>query len=224
MAKPPANADPMLFIIGKGLYTNDNPWRTIGDSETVRIEPAPMPVASIVTHNIVFVAFFYGFHLLFKYSAQHMGPIGKDIGPMMLYVAPFGIGLLTCTLYTLFTIHIYRTAQVQGNWLIYDKRTGQVELPRDGVSFHREEIVHLQYITTKRLDWGGVVNNDKLSELNLITLRDGQRQRWHLLRSIITHKAFDDVLRPLVEHTTLPVMRVTDQWLGWEVTQRPWTA
>jgi hypothetical protein len=50
--------------------------------------------------------------------------------------------------------------------LIYDTKTGGIELPRQREVFNRDEIVHLQCISTKRLDWGGVVNNQRLSELN----------------------------------------------------------
>jgi hypothetical protein len=106
--------------------------------------------------------------------------------------------------------------------MIYEKSTGRVTLPREGVSFERHEIVHVQYVTTKRLDWGGVINNDRLSELNLITCRDGERKRWPLLRSIFNIKAFDRLLKPLLEHTDLPVMRVEDQWLGWKITEKPY--
>jgi hypothetical protein len=32
-------------------------------------------------------------------------------------------------------------------------------------------------------------------------------------------KAFDRILKPLVENTDLPVVRVQDEWLGWRVTE-----
>lgn len=43
-----------------------------------------------------------------------------------------------------------------------------------------------------------------------------------LLRSLAGAGAFRHFLRPLMEHADLPVMRVTDQWLGWQVTQKPY--
>jgi hypothetical protein len=90
------------------------------------------------------------------------------------------------------------------------------------VAFDPHEIVHLQYITTKRLDWGRVANNVRLSELNLVTCRDGLPKRWPLLRSIYNVKAFDRLLKPLMENTNLPVVRVKDEWLGWRVSEAPY--
>jgi hypothetical protein len=50
----------------------------------------------------------------------------------------------------------------------------------------------------------------------------GVRKRWPLLRSIFNVKAFDRMLKPLIEHTDLPVVRVEDEWLGWNVSERPY--
>src|SRR5690606_14096580 len=109
-----------------------------------------------------------------------------------------------------------------GPWLVYDKTTGRVTLPREAVSFEREQVIHLQYVTTKKLDWPGVANNDRLSELNLITCRHEQRKRWPLLRSKSTFGAFDSLLQSLIKHTNIPVMRVQDEWLGWQITEKPY--
>jgi hypothetical protein len=129
---------------------------------------------------------------------------------------------MVCVLYTAIVYYTFRNAWRLGPWLIYDKATGCVELPREKVRFTPHEIVHLQYITTKRLDWGGVVNNSRLSELNLVTYREGQRKRWPLLRSMFTSKAFDYILQPLVQATDLPVVRVQDQQFGWKITETPY--
>ena len=93
---------------------------------------------------------------------------------------------------------------------------------REQLAFNRDEIVHLQYITTKRLNWGGTANNERLSELNLITCHNGERRRWPLLRSNNSTRAFDRLLEPLLRETDLPVVRVLDEWLGWRVTETPY--
>lgn len=216
MAKPPATADPERFIIGRGAHDNFQLARPYSDDRVFRIDPTPMPVWSLIIHNLLFAAFFYGFHWVLKHLAH------EYVGVFGLYVAPIGIGLLTCGLFTTVVYYSFNKARRLGPWLVYDKATRRVELPQEGVRFDRQDIVHLQYITTKRLDWGGVVNNDRLSELNLITCRDGERKRWPLLRSIFTVKAFDRVLRPLMQETDLPVVRVQDEWLGWNVTETPY--
>lgn len=216
MAKPPPDTDPEKFITGKGLYDNLHTARLVVEDEVVRIDPVPLPVRSLVIHNVVFVGLFVGFHLLAKHLAA------SDVSPWLLYGAPIGIGCLTCAGFTTAVVLLFRHAQRMGPWLIYDRKTGRVTLPREGVSFGPDEIVHLQYVTTKRLNWKGVINNDRLSELNLVTCRGGERKRWPLLRSISNVRAFDWLLRPLTEHTALPVMRVVDEWLGWKVTETPY--
>ena len=217
MAKPPADADPEKFIIGRGVYSNLQLARPYYDDRVFRLDPTPMPVRSIFIYNLLFMGAAYAFHGALKQLTH------GDVGPWAVYGAPLGIGLLTCGFFTLVVYRSFANARRLGPWLIYDKATGRVELPREGkASFDRREIVCLQYITTKRLDSGGVLNNKRLSELNLITNRDGLRKRWPLLRSIFNVKAFDRLLKPLLENTDLPVVRVKDEWLGWRVTERPY--
>jgi hypothetical protein len=216
MAKPPADADPELFIVGRGGYDNFRTARPYHDSRVFRIDPTPMPVWSIVAYDALFAAASFGFHWLLKHATHGASP------PWAVYGAPLGIGVLTCVGFTAIAYYSFAKARRLGPWLIYDKATGRVELPREGVSFDREQIVHVQYITTKLLDWGGVMNNERRSELNLVTCRDARRQRWPVLRSCFTVKAFDHILRPLLENTDLSVVRVEDQWWGWQVTQKPY--
>ncbi len=217
MAKPPADADPEKFVLGRGHYSNFETACPYHDDRVFRIDPTPVPVWSTIIYNLIFIGAFYGLHLLLKHL------MGGEADARMVYGAPIGVGLTTCGLFTLVVYRSFANARRLGPWLIYDKATRRVELPREGgLTFDRHEIVHLQYITTKRLDWGGVLNNERLSELNLITNRDGVRRRWPLLRSIFTVKAFDRVLKPLAENTDLPVVRVQDEWLGWRVTETPY--
>ncbi len=216
MAKPPSDADPEKFILGRGVYSNLQIARPYHDAHVFRIDPAPMPVWTILIYNLLFIAFFYGWHLAIAHLTH-----GNE-APWAVYGVPIGIGLLTCGLFTTIVCRSFANAQRLGPWLVYDKASGQVALPREGMTFDRQEIVHLQYITTKRLDWGGVVNNERLSELNLITTRDGTQKRWPLLRSNLNRKAFDRLLKPLLEHTDLPVVRVQDEWLGWRITETPY--
>lgn len=213
MAKPPVDADPEKFIMGRGVYDNLRTATPYQDDGVFRIDPCPMPVWSMVVFNFAFATFFYAFHWVVK---QGQG------GPWAVYVVPIGICVATCVVFTLVTYSSFYRARHLGPWLIYDKSSGRVTLPRVNVRFDRDEIVCVQYITTKRLDWDREVNNDRLSELNLITHRGGERKRWPLLRSIANVKAFDWLLTPLLENTDLPVVRVEDEWVGWQVTEKPY--
>jgi len=58
MAKPPPGVDPEKFIFGEGACSNQTTYCAIDDEATFRIEPSPMPVASIIALNLIFVAFF----------------------------------------------------------------------------------------------------------------------------------------------------------------------
>jgi len=223
MAKPPPDADPEKFVIcsighhsGRdpgGAVTNMRVSRPYHDDHVFRIDPVPTPVRSVIIMNLIFLAVFYGFHWVFKHV---------DAGPWAVYGMPIGFGLLFCGALTAAICWTAANAQRLGPWLIYDKATGRVELPRQGVTFDRQEIVHLQYVTTKRLDWGGIANNEALSQLNLITRRGGVRERWPVIGSTLDVNAFDHVLKPLVKSLDLPVMRVQDELWGWGVTETPY--
>jgi hypothetical protein len=217
MAKPPVDADPEKFIIGRGVYDNLQTATPVFENGVFRLAPTPMPLWTMVIYNIAFAAFCFGFHWMLKYHTH------GEAGPWAVYGAPIGIGLFTCMFFTAVVYIAFAKANRLGPWLIYDTKAGRIELPREREVFERKEIVHLQYITTKRLDWGGVVSNQRLSELNLITCRQGVRKRWPLLRSIFNVRAFDRMLKPLIEHTDLPVVRVEDEWLGWNVSERPYS-
>jgi len=225
MAKPPPDADPEKFVIGPagrypgrspGGYTNLRISRPYNDDCVFRIDPIATPVWSVIIVNLIFIAVCYGFHWALK-NLTH-----GQAGPWASYGMPIGIGLVVCGGVTAAIYCTVAKAQRLGPWLVYDKATGRVELPREGMRFDRREVVHLQYVTTKRLDWGGVANNERLSELNLVTVRDGVRKRWPLLRSTLTLKGFDHILKPLVENTDLPVTQVQDELWGWRVTEAPY--
>jgi hypothetical protein len=216
MAKPPVDTDPERFIIGRGVYSNLQVARPYYDERVFRIEPAPMPVQSIALCNLFFAVIFAGF----GWAIHHL--THGQAGAWLSYGASLSIGLLTCLVFTALAYSSFDEPRRLGPWLVYDKATGEVNLPREGVRFRRHEIVHLQYITTKRLQFARVTNNSRLSELNLITCRDGVRQRWPLLRSVFTDKAFDRILHPLTRETDLPVVRVQDEWLGWNTTETPY--
>ncbi len=216
MGRPPADADPEKFIFGRGGYSNLRIARPYYDEQVFRIDPEPMPWLWIGIYNLFFASFFLAIHLLLKY-VPHNGE-----GPWVVYGVPIGFGLLTGVVFTALVYHEFARANRLGPWLIYNRQTGSVALPREGMEFQRQEIVHLQYITTKRLSLNAALNNDRLSELNLVTCRDGERKRWPLLRSIFNVWAFDRLLKPLLEQTNLPVVRVTDEWLGWKITEKPY--
>ena len=214
MGKPPVDINLEHFIFGNGLYTNTRMSRAVFDESQFRIEPAPTGWGYIIAANAAFVTFFVGFVML----VGHLEPENLVVAAMLC----LGVGLMTCTIFTVLVLWDYQREQRQGTWLIYDKVTRSVRLPRLGETFAFGEIVHLQYISTKDLSEGTLTNNPANSEINLVTLRDGKRERWPLLRSWGSHGAFGHVLKPLVRETDIPVVRITDSLLSWDVSIRPY--
>jgi hypothetical protein len=217
MGKPPDDVNPEHFIIGRGSYSNLRLAVPYADEREFRIDPAPMPRKAIIFMNLVFIVFYSGFHWVAKNWP------GEQAHFLIVYVLPFVMCLLTCVGVTWITLWFHTRAQKRGPWLVYDKATRRVTLPREQVEFDFQDVVHLQYITTKRLDLGRVTNNDSCSELNIVTSRNGERERWHLLNSWANVLAFEYLVRPLVEQTDIPVVRIKDQMFGWDVTVEPFT-
>lgn len=211
MAKPPHDTNPEKFIIGRGWYANLRTAVPVDDDQEFRIDVAPMPITTIAILNAVFIMFFGGFY----WACSTYGNASK----LLIALATIGIGATTCVSFTAVTYCSFNNARRRGPWLIVNKLTKKIALPREGVQFDVTEVVHLQYITTKRLDWGGVLNNDQLSELNLITCTDGETKRWPILRSISSVMAFEYIIAPLLDCTDMPVVRIVDELLGWKITE-----
>lgn len=184
-------------VVGEGTYSNLRVAEVFEDDEVVAITPVKMPKAMLVGTNLVFLLFGAGFYL----AIHLMAPDQR----MLALLAVAGIMVLTCGLFTAFTVYSVRKANRLGPWLIYEKATGRVILPRQDKQFGVEQIVCLQLITSKYFNFrdseGGV------SELNLITDIDGEQKRWVLLRDNATTKPLQYIADPLMALTDMPVMR-----------------
>jgi hypothetical protein len=210
MARPPGDLNREQFIAGKGLYTTLRLAIARGDRRLFRIEPAPIPVKSVVAWNLLIAAFAVILHWLLR---THAAP---GVGLTGAHFAPALVGITACAGYTSFTVWAFVREGRRGPWLIYDRRTRRVTLPRQGVEFDRSEILHLRYVTTKNPDRARAGDCWRRSELHVVTCRDGRRERWHLLNSLSTG-ALEHLLRPLVKETDIPVERIEDSWFGWKL-------
>jgi hypothetical protein len=213
MAKPPADVDPEKFVIGKGLYTSHGFFRLVGDDVTFRIEPAEPSFAGVVFFDLFILAAAFA---LFRLVGRPDNPY-LDTG--WVRYSPLAVGVLVVTVATMVPWLLLRAERRRGTLLVYDKRSGGVDLPREGRSFTREEVVEFQHVTTKLLRWGGAVNNERRTELNLVTDRGGVRRRWSLIRS--TSPLGTEFIQTVLAHTHLPIMRVTDSAWGWQITEKP---
>ena len=115
--------------------------------------------------------------------------------------------------------------QARGPWLRFDKGTQQVELPRQRLAFDLKEIVYLQYVSTAVFELPRSVfqaSTQGVSEINLVTVRGGKLPRWNLVNSCYPSGAFEKVLDPMIEHTPIPVVRITETAGPWKVWIRPY--
>jgi hypothetical protein len=213
MAKPPPDVDPEKFVIGKGLYSSESAFRLVGDQTTFRIEPAPPSIAGIAVFDLVILAAAVA---LFRLIDE---PGNSFLDEPWIRYSPLVVGLLTCIVATIVPWSIWRSEGRRGTLFVYDKRDGAVRLPREGEAFARGEIVHLQHVTTKDLRWGGVCNNERRTELNLVTSRGAIRRRWAVVRS--TSPLGAPFIQAILAHTDLPIVRITDSDWGWETTEKP---
>jgi hypothetical protein len=226
MVKRPADFDPENFVDGKCWHLLGRPAVAYADEAQFRIDPAPIPpfpVFKLVAMNFVFVLFFAGFAW---FSATHHDP---GVSEFAIFAATTAIGLMTCAGsigFLMFGRLLGAREQAQGPWLRYDKGTRQVELPRQRLTFELKEIVYLQYVSTPVLQQARSAVSDSsknaISELNLVTVRGGKRDRWNLVNSSSPSGAFEEVLDPLVEHTPIAVIRITETAGPWKVWIRPY--
>jgi hypothetical protein len=223
MVKRPPDLDLENFVLGKGWYTGRRAAVPYADERQFRIDAAPIPPirwSMMIGLNTFYVLFFAGF---IWFSRTHRDP---DVSMSTVNALISGICLLTCGVTVgllMFERWLGVWDKAKGPWLVYEKCTRRVSLPRLPLDFEFTEVVHLQYVST------GLLQNPRsaisparaVSELNLVTIRDGKRERWNLLNSSYPFGAFEYLLHPLVEQTDIPVVRITETGGNWKVWIRP---
>lgn len=206
------NAEHMLIDAGSYHTLRTSAVRENG--EQLCIVPKSLPVLPLILNNLLVAVIFAGF-LWAGIEYGEMRPYGS------LMVAVVLLGVLTCGLLTLFFIYAYRKENQSGPWLVIEKATGRVTLPRDGLAFDREQIVHLQYVTgytTEEYVRGEIVTTQQ-SELNLLTCIDGHRKRWPIMRTLGTG-GLGKIAKRILKSTDVPLVRCKQHMLhrGVEVT------
>jgi hypothetical protein len=104
--------------------------------------------------------------------------------------------------------HLLRLRYLRGRGplLEFDKRARRVRIDGGRHEFAAGEVVCVQSLT----NWSGTHNRSLHSELNLITVAGGRRERHHLIATMDSRRtSFDFVVRPLRAATGLRVLRVS---------------
>src|ERR1700722_1343795 len=173
MVQRPPDSHPENFILGKGSYTGRRAATPHADESQFRFDPAPIPPirwSLMIGLNTLYVLFFAGFIWILR---THRDP---DVNLSAANVLISAICLMTCG-GTVGLLMFERWLAVrdkrQGPWLVYEKSTRRVSLPRLHLNFDRTEVDHLQYVSTDSLQnpRSAVSPPRPVSELNLVTLR-----------------------------------------------------
>lgn len=219
MSKPSIRADSINAIVEPSDYDRLES-RPYSDDYVFRIDPPPLAWPTIIGMNLLIVAFCYGFHWVAKHYIAEPGIV-------FLYIGPIGIGVWTCLIIT--AVFCFSSSGVP--WLVYDKATGSVKLPRKKLNFDRKEVVRIEYIATRHyyspIDRESYSVPRKSWRLYLVTCRNGVEKHWSLMHNyLFVNKPLDRILMSLVHETDLPVVQVhnyQDQQLRETLTQSPYT-
>jgi hypothetical protein len=223
MVKRPPDLDPENFVLGQGWYAQRRSAVPYADDSQFRFDPAPIPPfpwLMLLVLNTVYMLFFGSF---IWFAQTHRDPAVSRLTVNILITA---IGLMTCgcTVGSVMLGRWFGAREIAlGPSLVYEKSTRRVSLPRLHLDFDFTEVVHLQYVSTGLLQdpRSALSPPHPVSELNMVTIRDGKRQRRNVLKSSDPIGAFEYLLDPLVEQTDIPVVHMTETAGNWKVWIRP---
>ena len=176
-----------------------------------RIDPAPYPTGAVVGMNLMCLAAAVGLHFFFRNEAD--APQER----WLWYAVPAGAALLGGGGFTAFVSWESWLDRRRGTWLVYEKETRRVRLPRYGEEFDLAEVVHLQDLVGPERGSGPL--SEPWADLSVITCRNGERRRWLLMK--YDGAGFDSILRPLAGATPIPVVRIRHKRFGCGVTIEP---
>lgn len=165
----------------------EDPARFVLTERELRFVPTPYPTGEAFFASIysAVIAFILGFGLW------------RGWLPSETLVWLFTCGLTAhAVLSFVLTRWSYASELRQGDWLVLDRSTGGVTLPRLGLSFARHELVELRYLWTHdpRWRWGELrdIHEGAFGELHLV-IRVEPPQVWHIL-SGCTQTALNDLV------------------------------
>jgi hypothetical protein len=180
------------------FFTNDFKIRIEDTPAFFRLAPPATPVIKLAMITLLVLAVFVGFWVVLHRVAPQV--MTWPVRALIILIGIIGIGgALGGDLLRL------RYLQRRGPILEFDKRTRRVRIDGGRREFAAADVLFVQSLT----EWHGSYNRSLASELNLVTLAGGKRERHLLITAMDSRrKYFDYVLRPLAEKTGLRVLRV----------------
>ena len=192
MAESSKPKDERSFLIGGGSYHNLPTLRCVADEGEFRLDPTPLSFAHLAFMNGLFASFFGAIYWLCYPLA----------GWETFLVT--GVWVFTAVMYTILVCFLHAKSARLGPALIFDKKTGKLRIPRHNESFGKDDDIWLECLTAR---FSEDSSSDPCSELNLVLMVDGNKQRWNVLRSIATINPFNGMEREIGRETGLRVIR-----------------
>lgn len=191
--------DKSQFLLNDGSGRYDNlPTVVIQiDDASVQLVPAPMPYATIVGLNVLFVAFF---------SAVFYFLSGKP-NPTSIYVMIALVGIGTCALVSGIIYFRFKSTLLKGPVFVFDRKLNEISLPQHQVKFKSDQDVYIECITANR-EHEQHDAESMGSELNLVAVENGKAQRWSILTTSGGGKPFGQLPYRLAREISIPVRRV----------------
>ncbi|HBG27262.1 MAG: hypothetical protein A2Y10_12610 [Planctomycetes bacterium GWF2_41_51] len=186
--RPKADNDPINRLCYYGDYSYPSPWKLEISDELVCIIPTGkrwgLYIRTIIL--VLIVEIFLG------YVARN-SPLFYFFCGFMILPIVFAFSIMYC--YDIFQLR-------RGPWLIWNKNTGDINLPRIKVSLKEKEIIELRQIH----GWvkGGEAN---IAELNIITQdpNDTTRTKYLVACGTTNNQMRKELSEPLSEAIGLPL-------------------
>ena len=183
--------DEHSFLIGGGSYHNLPTLRCIAGDDEFRLDPIPLSFAHLAVMNALFAAFFIAILWLCHPTAWET------------FLVTF-VWVITAVVYTIVVWCVHAKSVRLGPALIYHKKTGKLQIPRHSESFSKDDDIWFECLTAHT---AGGSSRDSCSELNLVLVVDGSKQRWNIMRSIATINPFNGMERDIGRETGVRVIR-----------------
>lgn len=190
-----------LTLLGS-YYDNLATWTVVADARCFRI--LPHPIGPRVLGGIVFVNL-----LILGFFGSVIYLLARNDATPFAFLAVSVIGVGTCLGFSLIAITRFRREIARGPYLEYDRVEGRLHLPRLKRSFTREEVVRVQQVVRVPENY---VDYHSVSELQVVTESGHETQRWLVLTSLMSVRAFPSVIAGLQEHTDLPIVSVNESF------------
>ena len=140
------------------------------------------------------------------------------VAPILCYLLDvdrgfcIGFGVFALIASGIFVGMLYRyLSRFNGEaYLIVDKKSGRVLLPRLDACFEKDQVLFFQ-VLTRGAHVGPKRVKQRVSELNLLTQDDSGRRRWHVFGLHARDWRLARIAKRLVRSTWLPVFHATER-------------